>query len=403
LPQIVIISAVFPPEPLVSATLSSDIAEELSRNHSVVVICPKPTRPLGFTFEKKFEPGNYKLQHLNSFTCASSELLGRFRESYSFGAYCSNYIKKHSKQIDCLYINSWPLFAQYKIIKTAKKLNIPCAIHIQDIYPESLTGKLPFLVRKFITRLLLPVDKFILNNATVILGISPKIISYLSNTRKIDKKKFELIRNWQNDDQFLNSSSHLKKEKQENFVFMYVGSLSQSAGVANLINGFHKAKLPDTKLIIAGNGSDKDNCITIARNLKNDQIDFFEVVNEAVPQFQSQSDILLLPLKKGIAKTATPSKLTAYLLSAKPVIACVEDDSDVANIINEANCGFVVEPENVEILAETMQKVYKIKQLELENLGMNGREYALKNLSKKTNLKKVVSVIENLVNGNKKD
>ena len=294
------------------------------------------------------------------------------------------------------------MFAQYKIIKTAKNLNIPCAIHI--LTSIRIFNRQVAFSKEIYYRALLPVDKFILNNAIVILGISPKIISYLSNTRKIDKKKkFELIRNWQNDDQFLNSSSHLKKEKQENFVFMYVGSLSQSAGVANLINGFHKAKLPDTKLIIAGNGSDKDNCITIARNLKNDQIDFFEVVNEAVPQFQSQSDILLLPLKKGIAKTATPSKLTAYLLSAKPVIACVEDDSDVANIINEANCGFVVEPENVEILAETMQKVYKIKQLELENLGMNGREYALKNLSKKTNLKKVISVIENLVNGNKKD
>lgn len=401
--QIVIISAVFPPEPLVSATLSRDIAEELSGNHSVVVLCPKPTRPLGFTFEKKFEPAKYKLEHLNSFTCASSDLLGRFRESYSFGACCSSYIKKHSKQIDCLYINSWPLFAQYKIIKIAKKLHIPCVLHVQDIYPESLSNKLPILVRKLFTKFLLPIDKFILNNANVILGISPNMISYLSNTRKIDKKKFELIRNWQNDSQFLNSFPELKKEKKEKFVLMYVGSLSQSAGVANLIYSFHNARIPDSKLIIAGNGSDKDNCITIAHNLKNDQIVFFEVVSEAVPQFQSQSDILLLPLKKGIAKTATPSKLTAYLLSGKPVIACVEDDSDVADIITEAKCGFVVEPENVEILTETMQKIYKIKQSELENLGRNGREYALKNLSKKTNLKKVVSVIENLVDGNKKD
>lgn len=373
-----------------------DIAKELSGNHSVVVLCPKPTRPFGFTFEKKVEPGKYKLEQVNSFTCASSNLLGRFRESNSFGAHCSNYIKKYSKQIDCLYINSWPLFAQYKIIKTAKKFDIPCVLHIQDIYPESLTDKLPILVRKLITALLLSVDKFILNNATVILGISPKMISYLSNTRKIDKKKFELIRNWQNNDQFINYSSTLKKEKKKNFVFMYVGSLSKSAGVATLINGFHKARIPGTKLIIAGNGSDKDNCIAVAHNLKNDQIDFFEVVNEAVPQFQSQSDILLLPLKKGIAKTATPSKLTAYLLSAKPVIACVENDSDVANIINEANCGFVVEPENVELLAQTMKKVYNIKTKELEALGINGREYALINLSKKTNLQKVVSVIENL-------
>ena len=394
MPRILIISAVFPPEPVVSANLSSDIAEELSRNHSVVVLCPQPTRPFAFLFEKKFEPGNYKLERLNSFTYPSSGLAGRFRESYSFGVYCSNYIKKKAQQIDCIYINTWPLFAQYITIRAAKKLNIPCVIHVQDIYPESLTGKLPLLVRKLVTRLLLPVDKFILKNAAMIIGISPKTISYLSNSRNIDRKKFELIRNWQNDTQFLNP---LKQIKKENFIFMYVGSLSQSAGVDMLINGFHRAHLQNAKLIIAGNGSDKENCITIAGQLGNDHIEFCEVMPEKVPQFQSQSDILLLPLKKGIAKTATPSKLTAYLLSARPVIACVEEESDVADIINEGQCGFIVEPENAELLALTMQQVYNMEKSALEKLGMNGREYALLNLSKKTNLQKVVSVIENLV------
>jgi glycosyltransferase involved in cell wall biosynthesis len=394
---ILIISALFPPEPVVSAMLSRDIAEKLSRHHTVVVLCPHPTRPEGFVFDKKFETENYKLHRLNSFTCTSSDLLGRFRESYSFGVHCAKYIQKNSKQIDCIYINAWPLFAQYKVIKIAKKLQIPCVLHIQDIYPESLTNKLPILVRKLFTKFLLPIDKFILNNANVILGISPNMISYLSKSRKIDFKKFELVRNWQNDDLFLNDLQHLSRAKKENFVFMYVGSLSQSAGVASLINSFHKAGLQNAKLVIAGNGSDKQNCIEIANSYVNDKIEFCEVGPGEVPELQSQADILLLPLKRGIAKTATPSKLTAYLLSAKPVIACVEDDTDVASIINEANCGFFVEPENVEILAETMQKVYKIKQSELENLGMNGRDYALTNLSKKTNLQKVVSVIENLV------
>ena len=395
--RILIISALFPPEPVVSAMLSKDIAEQLSRHHIVVVLCPHPTRPEGFVFEKKFEAENYKVQRLNSFTCASSDLLGRFRESYSFGVHCAKYIQKNSRLIDCIYINSWPLFAQSIIIKTANKFDIPCVLHIQDIYPESLTDKLPILIRKVVTTLLAPVDKSNLKNAKHILGISPNMISFLSKSRGINKYKFELIRNWQDDDQFISHIPQIDKEEKKAFIFMYAGSLSQSAGVASLINGFHKAGLPNAKLIIAGNGSDKKNCIEIANSFANNQIEFCEVAPDKVPELQSQSDILCLPLRKGIAKTATPSKLTAYLLSAKPVIACVEDESDVANVINEANCGFVIEPENVEILAETMQKVYGIKQSELENLGKNGREYALKNLSKKINLQKVVTVIENSV------
>lgn len=52
--NILIISAVFSPEPVVSAKLSEDIANELGLSNEVTVIAPKPTRPLGFKFNKQF-------------------------------------------------------------------------------------------------------------------------------------------------------------------------------------------------------------------------------------------------------------------------------------------------------------------------------------------------------------
>ena len=63
--------------------------------------------------------------------------------------------------------------------------------------------------------------------------------------------------------------------KSRDFVFMYLGSISPSAGVEVIINSFHKANLPGTTLKIVGNGSDKENCMAIAGKLgKNDQIEF---------------------------------------------------------------------------------------------------------------------------------
>jgi glycosyltransferase involved in cell wall biosynthesis len=391
--KVLIISAVFPPEPVVSAMLSRDIAEELSKKNDVTVLCPQPTRPVGFLFEKGFEPNGYEVIRLNSYTCAASNIFGRFRESYSFGRHCAKYILENSAIIDCIYVNSWPLFSQYLIVKTAKKIRVPCVIHIQDIYPESLTNKLPNPVKGLFIFFFLPLDKFILRHAVKIIGISPNMISYLSASRKINKNKFELIRNWQDDSGFLNyiPTNIMKTD----FVFMYLGSISPSAGVEVLINSFHKANLPGTTLKIVGNGSDKENCKAVARKLGNNKIEFYDVMPENVPEMQAQSDVLLLPLKKGISKTATPSKLIAYLLSGKPVIACVEKESDVANILRDANCGFVVEPENVEAIAFGMKHVSGLNKNELEKLGLNGKEYALSNLSKKTNLQKLVSVIEN--------
>ena len=337
-----------------------------------------------------------KYNRIDSFTCPSSNLLGRLRESYSFGIRSARYIKKHSSEIECIYINSWPLFSQYKIIKNAKKLNIPSALHIQDIYPESLTNKLPLILRKLITNILLPLDKYILRYADVIIGISPDMISYLSKTRNVSIQKFELVRNWQNDEKFKNNISETKIDNRR-MTFMYVGSISASAGVSILIKSFHAARLPNARLLIAGSGSDKKNCVAIAERLQNNKIEFCEVAPEEVAELQSQADILLLPLRKGIAKTATPSKLTAYLLSGKPVIATVEDQSDVANILRTADCGFSVEPENQKSLTEVFEKSYAMNKLLLHQMGHNGKEYAELNLSKNANLSKITSIIEKLI------
>ncbi len=392
--KILIISALFPPEPIVSAKLSYEIANALSNKNIVTVLSPKPSRPYGFQFSEETFYSNFNHIQVGSFICASSSMLGRFLESYSFGKHCYEFISDNHKNIDVIYANTWPLLAQYFAINAASKFNIPIILHVQDIYPESLIGKLPNAFKNLCFKLLLPIDKFTLQNATKVIGISPSMIAYLSNSRKVDLSKFELVRNWQNDNLFLNYFHY--SIKKENFVFMYLGNINLSACVRSLIYSFHKACLPKSKLIIAGNGSDRKECEALAHKLGNGQIEFCDVAPEEVPELQSQADILLLPLKKGISKTATPSKLTAYLLSSKPVIACVEKDSDVANIIISANCGYVAEPENIDSITSAMDQVYYMKKDQLEKWGSNGRNYAVSHLSKDVNLSKVISVIENI-------
>lgn len=393
--RILIISAVFPPEPVVSANLSKDIAEELSKKNEVVVLCPPPSRPMGFQFVMSNEVKNYKVIHLNSFVCPASDLIGRFRESYSFGKNSVKYIRENSGNIDLIYLNSWPLASQYLITKVARQFGVPLVIHVQDIYPESLTGKLPQAIGKFFYKLLLPLDRFILKSATKVLGISENMILYLSKTRRVERSKFELVRNWQDDEQFLNFVP--EENHQSTFTFMYAGSIGASAGVEVLIYAFDKANLKNSKLLIVGNGAEKENCLEVAHKVNNPYIEFLEVVPDEVAEMQSHADVLLLPLKKGISRTATPSKLTAYLFSAKPVIACVEEESDVAAILHESECGFVVEPENVDAIALTMKEYYGMDKTQLQQMGQRGKNYAISNLSKQANLNKVVAIIEDII------
>ena len=149
-----LITCVFDPEPVVSARTSFDIANFLSKEgNSVTVVAPIPSRPSGkiykgyisrmFAFNQKSSLDKFRIVRLLSFPSPKSSMISRLLENLSFGFCSSIYLLFRSHRYDVIYLNTWPLFAQYFTVKAAKKYKIPIAIHVQDIYPESLANKIP--------------------------------------------------------------------------------------------------------------------------------------------------------------------------------------------------------------------------------------------------------------------
>lgn len=393
--KIVIISAVFPPEPVVSASLSKDIATALAKDNMVTVLCPNPTRPHGFVFEKGIETADYEVVRLNSYTCSESKIFSRFRESYSFGKHCFKYIADNHKNIDVIYANTWPLFAQYFTVKAAKKYNIPITIHVQDMYPESLSNKLPVL-KHLVDIFLLPIDKYVLVNADKVIAISNQMKNYLVQTRKIESGKIEVVQNWQDEEAFINyeMSNNLTRTAKKPFTFMYLGNIGPVAGIDLLIEAFTSIDLLSSRLVIAGSGSMKDSLEKMVKNKKVENIEFWSVPDGKVPEIQSYADVLLLPIKKGAATSSIPSKLPAYMFSKKPILALVDKDTVTYNAILEADCGWLSEPGNLENLIEKNLEILRTDQLKLKKLGDNGYRFSLKYYSKKTQLNKLLKLLK---------
>ena len=389
--KILIVSAVFPPEPVVSAMLSYDIAMKLYlEGKEVVVVTPRPTRPLNYVFknEKEFTPFEHII--LDSYTCPESKIIGRTRESISFGRAISKFISKYPSKIDVIYANTWALFSQISLAKTARKKGMPYIIHVHDIYPESYCFKLPSLVGKILFRLLIPIDQYVHQNASHILGISPSMIDYLSKTRIVNVCKYRLARNWQDDRNFIDNYRPIEKKGAECHI-MYLGSVNPTANIPLVLEAIHNF-VSKVHLSIIGNGPDKERCQEIANNT-NINVTFDTVKPEEVATKQRDADVLILCLKKGVAKTATPSKLTAYMLSGRPIIASVDLDSDCADIIREARCGFVVEPDDPVALGKAISEMARKTENQLNDMGKAAFEYAKTYLSKKNNLKIIVDTI----------
>lgn len=387
---ILIISAVFPPEPVVSAKLSYDIACAIRNLGQLVkVIHPEPTRPLGFKYES-YSVGQLGEDEvtMESYTCPQSSIIGRIRESWSFGKACEKYIKEHRDDILCIYANTWPMFSQKAIVKVANQYNLPCIIHVQDVYPESLANKLPGILGGIVKLMLTPMDKYILRHCDKVVAISNKMKNYLVRTRNVEKEKISVVINWQDEKNFIN---YQNIETMSLFTFMYMGNIGPVAGVDLLIDAFAEADLKNARLVIAGSGSMKDTLRQRAQPYKN--IEFWEVPDGKVPEIQAQADVMLLPIKKGAAGSSIPSKLPAYMFSAKPIIGCVDKDSDTSNAIEDSKGGWIVEPENVKSLADKMLEVSLLDRGKLKSFGGNALKYGIEHFSKSKNLPKLVDVI----------
>lgn len=388
---VLVVSCVFPPEPVVSARLSDDIFKALKKEgFGVKVLHPKATRPNGYQFDESI---TICLDEVvaNSYTCPESSLFGRFKESYSFGKATEKYIKQHHQEIEAIYANTWPLFGQYYLAKTAKKYCIPYYIHIQDIYPESYCYKMPRVLGIVLHKALLPIDKYVLRNAKAVIAISPSMIPFLSETRGVDASKFTLVRNWQDDRSYIEVYKPITT-KGEDCHIMYLGSINPTANVALIIKACKKLDPTKIRLSIIGNGPEKENCMSLAEQVGL-KVSFNTVGPEQVAEVQGTAGVLVLCLKKGVAKTATPSKLTAYMLSGRPIIASVDLDSDCANIINEAGCGLVVEPDDEDALCNAIQELSQKSIEELNEMGKAAFDYAVAHLSKERNL----SILTNLI------
>lgn len=390
--------SVFPPEPIVSANLMADLAEELSKSYNVTVLRPHPTRPKGFKMsEYQSSSLPYNVVEMDTYTHPESSLLGRFRESISMGNVYARYIKEHHDEIDFIVNDAWHLFGYNKVAHAAVKYGIPYIVPVQDIYPESLASKLPDVefLKWIVMKTLGPLDWYTLTHSAKIHTISDKMRDILSSTREISKDHFVIARNWQDERPFINCTG--KKDENAPFTFMYLGNVGPLAGVDVLINAFEKAGLDNARLVIAGSGSAKEHLQEVAKGCKS-QIEFWEVPGGMVPNTQAKADVMCLPVKKGFAMSSIPSKLPAYMFSAKPVLASVDEDSDTARCIKDSNAGWVCEPENIEQITNLMQKIVGLNNEELNTMGTTGRQYAVKEFSRTENLKILANACKAIIN-----
>ena len=404
-----IVSCVYPPEPVVSSLTSAQVAMAISIGHDVTVVSAFPNRPSGRLYDgfrrklvqREKDGSGIDLIRCFSFFSGESNVVSRFLENMSFGIMAGVAIAV-MRRPGVIYANTWPIFASGMLALIAKIRRIPIVISIQDIYPESLAVQGRISMKHPVMRLLKKIDTWIADSARHMIVISNQFAETYRKERGIDPSRMSVIPNW-----FDSRSIELEVDTvafrqrmgiPENiFLLTYGGNIGVAAGVETVIQAMDELRdTPDICLLVAGDGSQLKECRRIAQKLPESRIKFYSPwPPDKTSVVLRSADLLVLPTRGKQSLASVPSKLIVYMFVAKPVLALAMPDSETKRVVQEAGCGWMIDPDQPKLLAEQIMKIHAMERSELTRRGEAGREYAAQHFSKDVCLSKVIDVINN--------
>ena len=253
---------------------------------------------------------------------------------------------------------------------------VPFLISVKDVFPEAALG-LDSRQNKLMVFLLNQINRFCLRKADYLVALGKTMEKRLVQ-KGVKKENISIISEWADTSKIFPVSKRnafsLANHLEDFFVVMYSGNLGASSGLETLIESARLLKDHQGILFVfIGEGIRKDALIKLANNYELKNIKFFpyQPLDTLVYSFSS-ADVFIITLKKGLAGFSLPSKIYPILASGRPYVASVEEESEIAQITQEFNCGLISRPQDPQDLAEKILNFCKNNELRIK-MGENAR------------------------------
>ncbi len=159
-------------------------------------------------------------------------------------------------------------------------------------------------------------------------------------------------------------------------VVMYAGNVGMSQSLDLVVDAARRfSDREDVRFVINGGGSAREDLQRSSEGLEN--LVFVDMQpRERLAEVLATGDIHLIPLRSGLARSSVPSKLYSILAAGRPVLASVDDGTEVARTIKHAGAGVAVPPEDPDAFSEALKSMLNSPERRRE-MGSAGREFVL--------------------------
>ena len=377
-----------------------------SFGHEVTILTALPNYPKGEIFEgyrnkrvvlEKID--GIQIVHTGIYVSKEKTFIKRIKNYLSFAISSVIQGSKYIDKQDVIITESPPIFLGWSGYILSKRKGAKFVFNISDLWPESAV-KLGVLHNKILIGLSTWLEEFCYRKADAITGQTQGIVDNIVS-RGFDKNKIHLITNGVDTEFFKkeNRSEEFRLDSgiSNKFAVVYAGIHGLAQGLEVIISCADILRSYDKiQFVFVGDGPEKSKLIELAEEKHLSNVTFLPMhVKNDMPKIIASMDATIIPLKKlDIFKGALPSKMFECLSSELPIILSVAGEAE--RLINNAEGGIVVEPENPKQISEAVLKLYNDEQLRKE-LGHNGREFIIENYSRSNISKKLENILKDLL------
>jgi colanic acid biosynthesis glycosyl transferase WcaI len=281
---------------------------------------------------------------------------------------------------------------------------IPFVFEVRDLWPESLSAVGVGDENSLLHHTLGKVAKFLYQRSARIVVVTPAFKEHLVRLWRVPAEKIAVVENGVKTGLFApapaaaNQALRRKLGAEGKFLICYIGTMGMAHGLETLLDaaGQLQRQESNAQFLLVGEGAEKERIKTLAQSRGLANVCFLDQQpREKIPAFISASDACLVLLKKtDVFKTVIPTKMLEFMSCARPVILGV--DGQARQIVEEAEAGLVIEPENAGALVQTINQLAANRELGAA-LGQKGREYILQHFSRGKTAEKYIDVLQTLV------
>ena len=157
----------------------------------------------------------------------------------------------------------------------------------------------------------------------------------------------------------------------DQLVVMYAGNVGFSQSLNLVVEA--AAKFPEIAFVINGDGAARKKLQEDCAQLANVHFGDYQPI-ERLSEVLATGDIHLVPLRTGLASVSVPSKSYSILAAGRPMLAAIDPNTEIPNMLQQSGAGVAVNPDNGPAFIEALGRLISNRD-QLSEMGAKGRKW----------------------------